>query len=169
MLSATDISNYAGIFIRIDTESEETSEYGESRTKNIYANFLPDDSFVTTLATTFVQRYRDNPQFMTINVDAKDGALWTGDIVDINTRNVQNADGSDATGRWQIISAKEIVSGETLEYTLQNFVFVGKFGSWMADDALVYLDTSLDNRAQGMWWSDENGNMSNGDAGYKWQ
>lgn len=167
--SIDDVANYRRVELRVDTDAEE--QYNESRTRRIFSRWITSDAQAQDLATRFLSRYRDNPRFMTLRLDAKDRSLWTADPVDIDTMEVQDATGASVVTRWQVISAEEIEPGHVVQYDLQTLEFFGRFAFWMSASAPDYLDTPVDARDEpGVgFWSDEDGLMSNGDDGYKWQ
>ena len=164
-----DIGNYARIEVRVDGTAEQ--QYDETRTRRIFSRWLTTQAQAQDLTVRMLSRYRDNPRFMTLRLDAKDRSLWTADPVDIQTVEVQDDTGGTPITRWQVISAEEIEPGHVVKYDLQTLEFFGRFAFWMANDAPDYLDIFVDARDEpGVgFWSDDDGLMSNGDNGYKWQ
>lgn len=168
--SREDLQHYKNVNIVIDTDAESDVEYGDIRPFSIFASFVTQKLWADTNSFLTLYRYRDTPRFATIKVDAKDGQLWIGDQVTIETAADQNFDGSPNVQQWQIISAKEVVSSDTMEYMLQSSPFFGRYGLWMDDNApLTYAAATEEQRENGMFWSDNNGKMSDGSDGYKWQ
>lgn len=163
------IENYQNVFINIDVDAESEQEYNEIKPFNFFADFVNQQTWAETNASLLLSKYVDTPRYCTIQLDAKDGALWIGDVVDINTRTDQNFDGSANTSRWQIISAQETISGELITYTLQSFQFTGRFGYWTSDNYPVYTAATQEQKDNGFFWSDDDGLMSDGTEGYKWQ
>lgn len=168
--SREDLQHYKNVNIVIDTDAESGNEFGDIRPFSIFASFVTQKLWADTNSFLTLYRYRDTPRFATIKVDAKDGQLWIGDQVTIETAADQNFDGSPNVQQWQIISAKEVVSSDTMEYMLQSSPFFGRYGLWMDDNApLTYAAATEEQRENGMFWSDNNGKMSDGSDGYKWQ
>lgn len=161
--------NYSRLRIRADLEKEGADQYGEQRIKKIYSRWLPTDALAINLGARLLARYIDNPQYMTIALDAKDRTLWTGDLCDITHRNLVDEYGEQIVTRFQVISAEEIDSGHRVKYKLLRFEFVGRFAFWMRSDAPVFTSASDADLEQGMWWSDASGKMSDGSDGYTWQ
>jgi hypothetical protein len=162
--------NYRRLRVRVDPSASSDNEYGERRIKKIFSRWLESDAQTVTLATRYLARYRNNPQFATVRLDAKDRALWTGDIADLQSRVYVGVTGMIEDRRFQVISAEEITPGEVVEYKLQSFEFLGtNFGRWMEEFAPDYLDATDEQKTQGGWWADDDGFMSNGDEAYKWQ
>lgn len=164
-----DVANYRSIEVRADLQAE--TQYQESRTRRIFSRWLRSDAQAQDLATRFLSRYRDNPRFMTLRLDAKDRSLWTADPVDVITREIEDETGGSPTTRWQVIAAEEIEPGHVVRYDLQTLEFFGRFGFYMAPDAPNYNATPpRDRNAPGVgFYADEDGLMADGTEGYKFQ
>lgn len=167
---ADDIANYANVNIRIDADAESDNQFGESRTRRIYSRWINDPAQALQVGVRLLARYRNNPRYMTIRLDAKDRRLWTADVADITHRIDQDLTGATNTGRWQVISAEEIQPGEVVQYDLQTFEFVGRFGYYMADGSPTYANATPAQRddERGGWYADASGLMSDGSEGYSY-
>lgn len=163
-----EATNYAKVRIRIDPTSESEREYGESAVKKIYSRWVRTDAIVTAITARILTRYRDVPYYLTVSLDYKDSAAWTGDVVDVTSRLITNTEGIAIATRYQIISAQESSSNSVVKYLLQNYNFAAKYGFWMTADAPTYALATEEQRMLGGWWADDNGLIS-GDAGYEWQ
>ena len=106
--------------------------------------------------------------YLTVSLDYKDSAAWTGDVVDVTSRLITNTEGIAIATRYQIISAQESSSNSVVKYLLQNYNFAAKYGFWMAAGAPTYALATEEERMLGGWWADDDGLIS-GDAGYEWQ
>ena len=108
---------------------------------------------------------------MKMRVDAKDRGIWTADVVDIYNRNIVNFNGQQELERYQILSVQEVVSGETIEYEMQRFMFRGtRFGFYMAADAPLYVDATEEQKsAPSGWYADDLGLMPDGSEGWEYQ
>lgn len=160
--------NYRKVRIRIDAESESAREYDESAVKKIYSRWVRTDSIVIAITTRILARYRDDPLYLTISVDAKDRNTWTADVVDVSSRLQTNTEGLPLTRRYQVISAQEVQPGAVIKYVLQTYDFTAKYAYWMADDAPIFSLATDDEKAEGAWWSDADG-LIDGESGYEWQ
>lgn len=166
--NVNDEENYRKVRIRIDADSESEREYGEVAVEKIYSRWVRNDAIVVAITTRLLTRYRDNPYYLTISVDAKDRGIWTADVVDVSTRLLTNADGLPISTRYQIISAQETSPGSVVKYVLQNYNFSAKYGFWMASDAPIYSLATEEEKLNGGWWADADGKIS-GDDAYEWQ
>jgi hypothetical protein len=160
--------NYRKVRIRIDAESESEREYDESAVKKIYSRWVRTDAIVIAITTRIIARYRDDPLYLTISVDAKDRNTWTADVVDVSSRLQTNTEGLPLTRRYQVISAQEVQPGAVIKYVLQTYDFTAKYAYWMADDAPIFSLATEEEKALGAWWSDADG-LIDGESGYEWQ
>lgn len=160
--------NYRKVRIRVDAASETDREYGESAVKKIYSRWVRTDAIVIAITTRLLARYRDDPLYLTISVDAKDRNTWTADVVDVSSRLQTNTEGLPLSRRYQVISAQEVQPGAVVRYVLQNYDFTAKYAYWMATGAPIFSLATDEQKATGAWWSDADGLIS-GQAGYEWQ
>jgi hypothetical protein len=111
-----------------------------------------------------------NPKILTLRLDAKDRDLWTADVVDVKHRNIVDFTGSPLIERYQVFKAEESISGEVVEYQMQRFLFRGtRFGYYMPSDALNFEDYDEEFLAGNVgFYSDENGQMSDGSSGWEY-
>ena len=160
--------NYRKVRIRIDADSESEREYGESAVKKIYSRWVRTDSIVVVITTRLLDRYKTDPLYLTISVDAKDRNTWTADVVDVSSRLQTNTEGLPLNRRYQVISAQEVQPGAVVKYVLQNYDFTAKYAFWMANDAPIFSLATDEEKALGAWWADADG-LIDGQDGYEWQ
>jgi hypothetical protein len=163
--------NYQQIELRADLDAESDNQYGESRIRKVYARWIQNNAQAINLAARLLGASYQNPKYMKIRVDAKDRGIWTADIVDIYNRNIVNFNGQQELERYQILSVQEVVSGETIEYEMQRFMFRGtRFGFYMAADAPLYINaTEEEKSAPSGWFADDLGLMPDGSEGWEYQ
>ena len=163
--------NYRAVRIRANLEAESVNQYGEQRIKKIYSRWLQNSAQAINVTTRLLSRYADNQKYMTLALDAKDRALWTGDIADITHYNVVDVTGLSEEQRWQVIEADEADSGHVVKYKLQRYEYLitELFAFWMESDAPDYVDATEPEKLAGMWWSEADGLMPDGAVGYFWQ
>lgn len=162
-------SNYRRLRVRADLEAEGEQQYGEQRIRKIYSRWLHTDAQAVNVSARLLSRYRNNPRYATVSVDAKDRAMWTGDVVDVLHRGICDATGQPLETRYQILSAEETTPGHTAEYRLEVYEYSIDFriGLWMRADAPTYDEASDEDKALGAWWAD-NGGKVDGDPGFNW-
>ena len=162
-------ANYRKLRVRADLEAEGEQQYGEQRIRKIYSRWLHSDAQAVNVTARLLSRYRNNPRYATISVDAKDRAMWTGDVVDMLHRGVVDETGAPLETRYQILSAEETVPGHSVEYRLEVYEYSINFriGLWMDEDAPDYVDATDEQKALGGWWADDEGKIG-GIPGYNW-
>jgi hypothetical protein len=122
--------NYDCQELGIDPDAEGDDEYGEQRIKEIFSRWfakanLPEAYLLTA---RLINKYRNNPRFMQLDLDAKDSALWTGDNVTISSRCLQDAAGVSIPYQMQVLSVTETSLGAVFHYELQDSYFQGRYG-----------------------------------------
>ena len=170
-VAVDETGNYRKLRIRVDADAESENEYGDSRIRRIFARWLESDAQAVVLGARVLDRYRDVPKILTVQLDAKDRELWTGDILNVEHRTVTDDTGQPLSKLYQVISAHETQHGHVVQYELQTFPFTGvRFGFWMDDNAPDYADATEQERLTGGWWSDEDGRIPDDNSlGYEWQ
>jgi len=159
-----DIKNFRRSFTTIDGDN-----MGETRAKVIYAPWITNRTQAVQLAVRLLIRYRAIPLFLSIQIDAKDRTATIGSVVDIETRTIIDSEGGVNSKRWQIISAKELVAGQTYLLKCQTYEFLGRFGQFMADGSPDYGAATDAQKAVGAWFADDSGQLSDGTEGYLYQ
>lgn len=164
-----DDTNYRHLLVRADLDAESADQYGEPRIYKIHSRWLTTEGQALNAATRILDRRRDPPRTVTLEADAKDADIWTGDVVDVTHRGIVDFNGLPVTTRFQIISAEDAELGHRVRYELQSYAFALGVRSafWMADAAPDYSTASPTEKARGAWWADEDGTVG-GDPGYNW-
>ena len=162
--------HYKRTTARVDLPAESAREYGESRVYEIYSPWLETDAQVDLLTFRILARYRAPTTYVKFELDAKDRFLKVGDPFDLEYRGFVDQFGAKRLVRYQVISAHESPPGERIKYEAQKFDFtVGQnFGGWMVSGAPVYENATEQEKLEGFFWSDDGGQMLNGDPGYLW-
>ena len=162
-----DEGNYKQIRIAADLEAEADREYGEKRIRKVFARWIDKQATAFNLAVRLLNRYRDTPAFLSLKLDAKDRALWTGDPAQVTTRLRVDELGNEVAEIWQVISAEESVAGEVATYKLQKSEFgEGRFFFIQANDAPSFAEASEEQKRRGGWISRADGTMPDGSEGY---
>lgn len=157
-------SNFRRSFTTIDGEN-----LGETRAKEIFAPWITNRTQAVQLAVRLLIRYRAVPLFLSIQIDAKDRTATVGSVVDIETSAIIDSEGSAKSKRWQVISAKEMVAGESYLLDCQTYEFLGRFGRYMADGSPDYGSATEAQKEVGAFYADSDGELSDGSKGYLYQ
>jgi hypothetical protein len=157
--------------VRVDADAESDLQYGEQRIRKIYSRWIQSDAIAIQTTARLLSRFRDTPEYIAFALDAKDRAMWTGDLADVTVDSIVDETGGPRVLRWQVISAEETISGEVTEYQLQRFEYgpTDKAAFIMATNAPIYANASEAQRLTGGFIGDDFGLMPNGDPGYTLQ
>jgi hypothetical protein len=162
-------ADFAVTYVQISADFESSDLYGEVRNKKHLSQWLSTESQAVRTGTNTLNLLAKTPKVVSFSLDAKDRDIWTGSIVDITHRSLVDENGLNTPVRFFVISAHESVPGEVIKYKALEFNFVGRFAIFMADTAPVFTSASDTEKANGGWWSDNSGLMSDGSEGYKFQ
>lgn len=150
-IETDDPEDYKSAYIRIFTDEESADEYGDIRQTVIMGRFVDSESIAVQTAGRMLSRYVRSPRDLEFIVDAKDADLDTGDLIDVNSRRVQGADGANELTRFQVLSVKEEtrpMSGHRYRYTALEVNFKSRYG-YIGPDSLNDYDAESDaNKAQ---------------------
>jgi len=165
-----DFTNYRKRFARIFGEGE-TEQFADGAIldNRIFSRWIRTDANALRVRAAILAELQFSPQYLVIELDAKDRAINIGDQVDLQSRVVVNADGSKRIVRWRVIRWQETQPGHKLrlELALSPFPANKRYGIIMENDAPVYGDATEAERASGCWLADETtGLMPNGDQPY---
>lgn len=161
-----DVANYRNAHVLVDVNAESINQYDETRVKKIFSRWFQTQAQVSDFAEHFVQRFKDNAVTGEVSMHAKDRKLWTGDLMFLESKLFTDFTGLAKAKQFHVISARESVPGETLEFELQNMdIIADGVAQYMADNALDYGSRLSD---VGAWYSGDDGKMSDGRDGYKY-
>lgn len=164
-----EFTNYALHRQRIFTEGEtETFADGSVREERIFSRWIRSNANALFLNNGFLLQRQFSPQYLTIELDAKDIGISLADEVDVQSKELLNPDGSRKTLRWIVIDWNEVVPGHKLRLglALSQFQSDKRYGIIMANDAPVYADATETERASGCWLAGSDNLMPNGDPAY---
>jgi hypothetical protein len=117
--------NFFNARVVADLNSETEEQFGQPSVKKIYSRWLRTAAAANRTASRIARRYSEVPRQMTFTVDAKDRDYWTGDQIRISHYLDVDQYGERNIARWTIISAEEIIPGETVRYVCEDTTLYG--------------------------------------------
>ncbi len=161
-----DSDNYGNIYIYFDGALEGNSGHRTAIIKKVYADFVGAAGLGVALkiSARIMSRYREGYQEMTFQLDAKDSDLAVGDIVEITTKIIQDANGVPLPKNFEVVE-KDQITDDIWSYRA---VFGGatKRARLIAPNNMAdYSIASSENRLKYMFVSNNSGLMNNGDEG----
>ena len=137
-LSYDDADAYTARYGVVNLESETPELYGEKSVRNVYARFLRTQALAANTASKIISRYVEVPTEATFEMDAKDRGYWIGDTFRISHYLDRDQYGNRRVRQWTVISAEEIVPGETVRYTVADTTLYGRIHYVMAAGTADY-------------------------------
>jgi len=151
----SDPTDFIGVYGLVDLDEESRDKYNDKRLKIIYSRWITSDGVAIQTGSRTRNQFRNPPRIVEFLMDAKDSDNETGDFVNINTRQIQDADGSNLQLLTQIIRAEEVtrkVPGTFYKYSAQVTQFTGRYAQIMAPGATsVYSSASDAEKVKGCY------------------
>src|SRR5690606_16664284 len=168
--AADKTDNYRNVLVIADLDSQSELGDGRKRILTIHANWHPasNGGRVMQIGRRTLAARVQVPRVVTLELDAKDTGLWTGDIADLVTRYLQGADGHPQPMRVQVMRVRE-KGGGRYEYRLREDFFKGRYLR-IAPARLrgvSYFDASEADRARYGAIAQANGRLSDGTDGWR--
>ena len=160
--------NYRYLRIAGDEDAESANQYGNPRVRKIFARWLGSTDAATALSTAsrLLSKYRDGARYASFRLSPKDGDTWTGDLVDITTRLIQNADGSADSTTHLVVEASEQDDGDVVIKS-QDARFFGRYFFIAPDGTPDYGAATDEQRRLYGFIAPDSGVFSDGQAAYK--
>lgn len=161
--------HFNSVYVAANLGAESVDQYGPTtKTRTIYAKWLPANGgpFAAQTANRLALLYGSPPMSVALALDVKDGDLWTGGSIAIQSRLFQGPDGAQVTTPLLITQARDGIEGRPQQYVGQN-TFQGRWLRIQADGAPNYADATEAQRLVGGYLSDDNGQMPDGSSGYR--
>jgi hypothetical protein len=167
-------ASYNRLDVAIDADGEGANGYNEVAEKIIYCRWLrqgyePEETmnaFAANLASRIVSGNKDPMPILTVDLEMKDESVKTGDHAKISTAALQDADGEDLSSAvFQIVRRERKgnkISLKCLRLPTKKYCIIAPAGY----SAKAYATATAAEREYGAICN-ANGDMSNGDYGYR--
>ena len=147
IIDNTELKSYSTVNIRADLDAESRLEYGGSKIRQIFSEWLPTGNAVSSeIASRYLLNYKSTTKIISLIVDSKNDRTWTGQVLQANTQFVQDEFGRNKILQYRILEAKETLSAEgvSLKFMLSEQPTVFRFGMIAPDlnpeDAAAFPD-----------------------------
>jgi hypothetical protein len=161
-----DAANYNVTTAEADTDAAGANEYGSPAFEERFSRWYTSSADASRLVTILLYRFRDNPKTYTWEMTVEHD-YSVGDVVELDTRYLQDTDGSNLKTLVTIRQIEDAVAGHTRKYTAEAYSFYGRIGRWMGDAAPDYDAATDDEKVTGGWWADED-EVVDGDEPYRY-
>lgn len=113
--------NYRQLVITADPDSEGANTNNRKSIRKLFSRWLTSKAAADDLGAQLIDRFGETPRLVSFTLDAKDYALWTGDVCQVQTRIAQDVTGAPATLTTQVIEARESQVAHQFKYTALAF------------------------------------------------
>lgn len=117
-----ELKSFRVVDVQADLEREGSSEYGLVYTRQITSRWLfrENNSLVGEINGLYIRQYKDVRRSVTVYIDPKDDTRWTGDMVGVSSRYMQDEYGNAVVRNYLITEVREEMTeaGLRLRYTL---------------------------------------------------
>ena len=112
------VKNYQSVELKVDTDAESAFEYDQSRTRFIFSEWLTvaKRAIASEIASRLIIDNRDTKNIISLVLAPKDDAQWTGDVVKVNTRLIQDETGLNEIKNFQITEVNEQLDVDGVKY-----------------------------------------------------
>ena len=167
--SVTDDKSYARIAEFADIDR--ARQYGGVRTKVLRSRWVQSEAVANAICATFLRRFRNPRQTVTLNIDAKDIAQWTGDLVLLDHFLLSGAEGTPLIDDWVITSAQPLQAGITYRMTMERAGLLGSFWEWVdgSEVSATWDDaTTQERETVGYWLNDDGTDAGGTPRSFRW-
>jgi hypothetical protein len=163
------------IEIDVDADKESADEYDSSRIRNIFTRWiaLPQRSVAGEIVTRTLNEYKVTKDIVTYSIDPKDDDAWTGNTVQLKTRQIVDEFGLEVEKDFRILQVKEKHSakGVIYSYVAQSINDIGRLGGitetlHLGSPFPDYSDSSDDLKAVNAYICLDTGLFADGTEGY---
>jgi hypothetical protein len=111
--------NFERIEMDIEANLEGPNAYGKTKIRKIFSRWLSKGkrSVVSEITTRLLNEYKNTKDVITYTIDPKDDDAWTGNTVQLKTRQAVNEFGEETEKDYRILQAKEKHSAKGVVYT----------------------------------------------------
>ncbi len=169
-IETDDAEDYSALIVQILSDEESAALYGDVRRKVIYGRFVDNPSTAIQTASRMLSRFGDAPRLIECEIDAKDIDIWTGDIVDVDTRRLQDENGANLVTRGQVLSVTEQtrnVSGSHYQLRILESNYKSRYGFIGPNSLNDYDVESEENKASYGFIAPNTGTFDDGSDAYR--
>lgn len=105
-----ELRSYRVVDVSANLDREDATQYGKPANRQITSRWLfrENAGLVRELGATFIRQYQDVRKAIQFTIDPKDDTRWTGDMVGVSSRYVQDENGDPIARNYLITEVAEI-------------------------------------------------------------
>lgn len=166
----TDDNNYTSLNISTDSDLTDANAYGSERVRKVYSRWIENSADATEIADRILARFANPPRVLRFRLDISRDDVTLGAQIFVQTRFIQDEDGNDLLSRYIVTEVEEVNFGTQFEVTAFEFAqqINSLLGLYGPDSLNAYTSESDANKLVYAFYTNDSGEMSNGDDGYRY-
>jgi len=118
VLELDELKNFESVKISVDLDAEGTNQYNLKKVRRIWSRWIPTslNSVASEIANRLLNYYKVTKRIVTVTLDPKDDAIWTGDVITLSTRQLQDATGATPETGFRILQVTEMLKAGDVKY-----------------------------------------------------
>lgn len=172
VLEMDELKNFESVKVSVDLDAEGANQYNQKKVRRIWSRFLPTSlgSVASEIANRLLNYYKVTKRVVTVTLDPKDDSVWTGDLVTLKTRQIQDAQGASPELGYRILQvSEELKPGDVrykyvMETTDQDLLRIGLIGP---NTLTAYSNESDANTLKYAFASPNSGTFADGTTSYQ--
>lgn len=153
-LEASEPKHFDSVYGFIDNAKESADQYNDIRLKQIFGSWITSDAQALTTASRTKNQFENPPKTVRFMVDAKDTGNEIGDTVFLDSRRIQDEDGSNKITQIQLVSVEEVTRqapGTHYKFTALTTQFSGRYAKIMTAGASDYSSATDSEKNNGAY------------------
>jgi hypothetical protein len=133
VLEMDQMKNYTTVKLSADLGLEGVNTYDLKKVRKIYSRWVPTElsAVASEITNRLLAYYKVTKKIITLTLDPKDDDVWTGDLISLSTRQLQDETGANPVLGFRVLEVQESlqVGGARYKYTMhttgQDFIRSG--------------------------------------------
>lgn len=141
-----EVSNFRNSYALANTDVEGPNKYGRRSIRTVYSRWIASQAVAASSAGRQANLRKELPVEASFSLDAKDRDLWVGDYCYLSHKDIVDQNGVlDATRLWLVLEAEEKVSGERVQYRVEEVTAAGEIFFITENAEADYAGSNPDN------------------------
>jgi len=173
VLDMDELKNFAKVEVVADLTLEGVNAYDQKRVNMISSRWLPiaESNVAGEIVTRLNNYYKNTKRMITITLNPKDDSAWTGDLIQVQTNQLQDEFGAPLLLTYRILQVNEKLKPDKTEfsYILQDIGDNLRYANISPDTYTTLFTSASDNDKEIYFFiGNDDGTMSSdGSTAYK--
>jgi len=118
VLEMDELKHFSSVNVTADLTLEGENAYNLKKVKRVFSRWVPADlgAVASEITNRFVNYYKETKTSISLTLVPKDDDTWTGDIIDVATRQRQDQFGASRSYSYRVLTANEVLIPGAVSY-----------------------------------------------------